>query len=71
MKDFLALPSHSTRRQYNHKNLVPSMIISFEGTGKIQLKPGHESVGVAPVLSHYALLRSPRTIPTGVLEDCR
>jgi hypothetical protein len=47
------------------------MIIPFEGTGKIQLKPGQESVGVAPVLSYCALLRNPRAVPTGLLEPCR
>jgi hypothetical protein len=34
------------------------MLISFKVTGKNQLRPGEESVGDAPVLSHCFLLRN-------------
>jgi len=47
------------------------MLISVDGTSKIQLAPGEESVGKAPVLSHRSLLRNPLTKPTVVLEYCR
>jgi len=35
------------------------MLISVEGVGKIQLQPGEEGLGDAPVLPHCALLRNP------------
>ena len=47
------------------------MLISIEGTGKYQLEPGLESMGDAPVLSHFSLPRNPGPKPTGVLENCR
>jgi hypothetical protein len=33
------------------------MLISVDKAGKNQLDPGQESVGVAPVLSHFSLLK--------------
>jgi hypothetical protein len=44
------------------------MFISVEGTGKNQLQSDQEKMGDAPVLSHFSLLRNPRTKLTGVLE---
>jgi len=44
------------------------MLISVEGTCKIQLKPDQESMGDAPLLSHHSLLRNPWPKLTGVLE---
>jgi len=44
------------------------MLISVEGTGKNQLKPGQESVGNNPVLSLCSLLRNPIPKLTGVRE---
>jgi len=47
------------------------MLISFERTGKNQLKPGEESMGYAPVLSHCSLLEILDQKATSVLEHRR
>jgi hypothetical protein len=47
------------------------VLISVEGTGKEQLKPGQKSMGDAPVLPHCSLLRNPLPKLTSVLEHCR
>ena len=41
------------------KSAVPSMLISFEETGKNQLEPDEERMGNAPVLPRCFLLRNP------------
>jgi hypothetical protein len=46
------------------------MLILVEGTGKLELGSGQESMGDAPVLPHCSLLRNPLKIPTGVPEHC-
>jgi hypothetical protein len=38
---------------------LSSVVISVEGKGKNELKPGQKSIGDAPVLSHCSLLRNP------------
>ena len=47
------------------------MLISFEGTDKICLLPGQDSMGDDTVLSYYYLLRNVLPKPTCVLEHCR
>jgi hypothetical protein len=47
------------------------MLISVEGTGKNLLEPGQETMGDAPMLLQFSLLRNPWLNPTGVLEHCR
>jgi hypothetical protein len=47
------------------------MLISVEETVKHQLEPNQGSMGDAPVLSYYSLLRNPWPEPTCVLEHCR
>jgi len=51
VKAFPALPSHSQRKQLQHKNAVPSLLNSDEGRVKNQLEPGQESMGDSTVLS--------------------
>jgi len=46
------------------------MLISIEGTGKIQLEPSQARMGDDLVLSHWSLLRNPTPKPTGVPEHC-
>jgi len=68
---FSAISSHSWWCPQHQKSIVaPSVLFSVEGTGKNQLKPGQKSMGDAPVLSHYSLLRNPSPKSTGVLEHC-
>jgi hypothetical protein len=54
-----------------HKNAIPKVLISVNGTGKNQLEPGQESMRDVPVLSHCSLLRNISPKPPGVLEHCR
>ena len=56
-KAFSALPSHSQWCLQHHKSAVASMLISVEGTGKIQLQPGQENMGDAPVSSLFFALK--------------
>jgi hypothetical protein len=42
----------------NITNIVPSVLISVEVTGKNQLEPDQECMGDALVLSHCAFLRN-------------
>ena len=37
----------------------PSILLSVEGTGKNHLEQCQESIGDAPLLSHWSLLRNP------------
>jgi len=46
------------------------MLISFDKTGKNQVKPGQKSMADAPVLSRGYLVKPPRAKPTGVPERC-
>jgi len=59
MKAFSALPSHSQWCQAHYKSVVPSVLISVEGTGKNQLETGQESMGDILLMSHCSLLRNP------------
>ena len=70
VKNTSACPSHSWC-QYRHKSVVPSILISVEGTGKNRLESGHESMGEATVSLHCYLVRNPWPKSAGVLEHCR
>jgi len=59
VRDFSAPTSHSSSCQLYNKGIVPSMLISVEGTCKDQQQPGQKCMWDVAVLSYRSLLRNP------------